>query len=183
MSINGFVTGRIGVGKTTVCERVIELVQGRGFCVSGVLTPALLDQDGQKVGIQLVDLATEERRILGRLGRDRKGLMVGKYTFDRQVLQWGCHVLDRAAAESCDLFVVDEIGPLELKRELGFTRALRVLESGILPRTLIVVRESLLDAVRAHAHDGQSVDFHVTQDNRSHIAADIAQRLLLRTVA
>lgn len=181
MSINGLVTGRIGVGKTTVCQRVVELARERGYSVGGLLTPPIFGQDGSKVGIAIVDVQRGARRTLALVGEDLGGPLLGKYSFDAEALRWGCEVLDRASREGCDLFVVDEIGRLELERGEGFVRALAILEANLLPRTLVVVRESLLDAFERRLPRIAMAKFEVTEVNRQHIAQDIADHLGLGT--
>ena len=177
--LNGLLTGPIGVGKTTVCQRVAGLARERGLSVGGTVTPAIYDQSGEKIGIALIDLETAERRVLAHLDRGQPGLKVGKYGFDVQVLAWGCDILDRAAVAGCDLFLVDEVGPLELVEGQGFTRALTVLETGILPRTLTVVRPALLDQVRQRAPGSRFVVFSVTEENRETLPGSIVDRLFL----
>jgi len=180
MPFNGFITGRVGVGKTTVCQRVVDLVRERDYAVSGILTPAEYGQDGSKTGISIVDLQTGTQRTLARIGQDLGGPQIGHYSFDPDALAWGCEVLDRASAGGCDLFVVDEIGPLELVKGQGFVRALAVLETDVLPRTLIVVRESYLQMLQRRLPHTQAAEFWVTEANRQEIVHQIADRLFLR---
>ena len=179
MPISGLMTGPIGAGKTTVCQRVVDLVRKRGFSVGGIVTPAIYDQSGEKTGIAIIDLGTTERRVLAHLDHGQPGLKVGKYRFDPMVLQWGREALDRAAAGGRDLFLVDEIGPLELVDGQGFTRALTVLETGILPRTIVVVRPSLLALVHQRATECLLVVFYVTDENRETLPYSIADQLFL----
>ncbi len=176
--VNGIITGRIGVGKTTVCERVIELARAGGYAVRGVLTPAIIGPDGRKVGIAIIDLATGESRTLARTDQEGTGLQVGKYAFDPAALRWGCEALDQAIGVGCDLLLVDEVGPLELSRGGGFVRAVTALEAGILPHVLLVVRESLLDDIRQHGGPAPLLEFRVTEENRDCLPAEVVERLL-----
>ena len=59
-------TGPIGVGKTTVAERVAGLALRQGLACGGLLAPAMLNACGQKAGIWGMDVATGERRQLAR---------------------------------------------------------------------------------------------------------------------
>ena len=178
--LNGIVTGEIGAGKTTVCETVANLARDRGLVVGGVITPAIHDQRGEKAGIAIVDLQTSERRVLGHLDHGQPGLKVGTYRFDEQALSWGCAILDRVAATGCDLFLVDEVGPLELVEGRGFARALSVLAAGSLSRTLTVVRPALLDQVRQRAPDARFAIFWVDERNREALPATIVAQLFGR---
>jgi len=168
--------GRIGAGKTTVCQRAVEWARGHGYLVRGVLTPAILE-NGTKTGIAILDIETGVRRTLARIGQEPGGLVVGKYSFDADALQWGCEILARASDQGGDLFVVDEIGYLELERNGGFVHALSILEAGIFPRTLTVVREPLLGAFQRRLPLVRFIEFRVTEANRQGVAGDIAERL------
>jgi len=139
------VSGAIGAGKTTVCQKVVEAARARGFACGGLLTPPLIE-DGRKVGIVGVDLGSGERRVLARTDHDLGGPCVGCYHFTADAFAWANAVIASAVEAGCDLLVVDEIGPLELVQGGGLAPTLDVL--GAAPRALIVVRISLVDALR-----------------------------------
>ena len=67
--INAILTGDVRVGKTTVCQAVVDLARERDYCVSGILTPPILDDKGMRLGINVTDLATGEHRVLARVWR------------------------------------------------------------------------------------------------------------------
>jgi nucleoside-triphosphatase THEP1 len=108
------------VGKTTVCQAVAELARRRGYRPGGVITPALHDSDGAKVGFEAADVGSGERWPLARTDQELGGPRVGPYTFDPAGLARVLRVLRRAATAGCDLLMVDEIGPLELEQGKGF---------------------------------------------------------------
>jgi len=54
------------VGKTTVCQAVAGLARRRGYRPGGVITPALYDRYGTKVGFEAVDVGSGERWPLAR---------------------------------------------------------------------------------------------------------------------
>jgi nucleoside-triphosphatase len=57
------VTGVRGAGKTAFCARLIELARSAGKQIAGVLSPAVFER-GEKIGIDVIDLRTNERRRL-----------------------------------------------------------------------------------------------------------------------
>jgi nucleoside-triphosphatase THEP1 len=113
-------TGRRGVGKTTVCQAVAELARRRGYQPGGVITPALYDHNGAKIGFEAMDVGSGERWPLARTdiflppmsGGDRGGgsghrqelgsLRVGHYSFDPNALARVLKVLKRACPEPLD---------------------------------------------------------------------------------
>lgn len=159
-------TGQRGVGKTTACQRLVEIASQRGYRVAGVLTPALFDQSGAKVGFEAVDAKSGERRVLARAHGDLGGPQIGRYSFDLTSLNWASHLLQRALATGCDLLIIDEIGPLELERGHGFVAILRHLQRRPPCHTLLVVRNELMNDLRPHLPQAQLRYRIVTPQNR-----------------
>jgi nucleoside-triphosphatase THEP1 len=124
-------TGRRGVGKTTVCQAVAELARHRGYRPGGVITPALSNSHGVKVGFEAVDVGSGERWPLARTDLELGGPRVGPYRLDPTGLARALRVLRRASYAGCDLFMVDEIGPLELEQGEGFAPILDLLRSSL----------------------------------------------------
>jgi nucleoside-triphosphatase THEP1 len=200
------VTGEVGVGKTTVVGRVVELVRARGCVCAGLWAPARV-VGGQKVGIEAVDLRSGKCRLLARTATQGAGeqalvqkkhhifesvlrpisdskcevnngqVQVGPYTFDAAVLAWANQVLADAIATRPDLLVVDEIGPLELERGRGLAPVLSPLAAGRVPRALVVVRAWLLDALRARLPGVPTAIFAVSPKTREAIPKQVVNWL------
>jgi nucleoside-triphosphatase THEP1 len=138
-------TGAPGTGKTTTCRRLLDRAHELGLGCSGILCPARID-GGVKVGIDVVDVRTEERRRLAEVDELPGRLRAGPYRFDEEAVAWGVSRL--GAACPCDVLIVDEIGPLEMDLREGWVNALDVLRAGEYRLAVAVVRPSLVDAVR-----------------------------------
>ncbi|GIK71939.1 MAG: hypothetical protein BroJett021_09270 [Chloroflexota bacterium] len=141
------VTGAIGSGKTTYCRAQIDAARRAGLDVAGVLSPARFER-GVKVGIDVLDLRSGELRRLAHLrtmetASDVTGVVTQRWRFDAAALAWANQVL--ATATPCDLLVVDELGPLELEQERGWTAALATIDTRAFDMALVVVRKSLLE--------------------------------------
>lgn len=140
-------TGPRGAGKTTFCQKLIGLARATGRDVAGLISPAVVEA-GERIGFDVEAIRTGERRILGR-ATPAAGLDValGRWCFSSAALAWGNQVL--ATSCPCDVLIVDEIGPLELRRGEGWTAALDALRRGPYRAALVVVRPELLDAAYA----------------------------------
>jgi nucleoside-triphosphatase THEP1 len=170
-------TGRRGVGKTTVCQAVAGLARRRGYQPAGVITPALYHSQGMKVGFEAVDVGSGERWSLSRTDRELGGPRVGAYSFDPDGLARALGVLTIAVTEGCDLFMVDEIGPLELEQGEGFAPVLDLLPVEGPTHTLIVIRPTLLDRLRLHLEGTEFTVFSVTEENRDELPLRIVKEL------
>jgi len=143
------VTGEIGCGKTTVCRRTLDLLRAQGIMPGGVLSPARLDAKGTKIGIDVLDVMTGERRPLARRVPGG-GETTGDYSFDERALAWANARLQAAVAAGPGLLVVDEIGPLELVRGGGLAALLKPLaDPKAVPHALVIVRRACVDALNA----------------------------------
>ena len=178
----GLLTGPVGVGKTTVAERVVGLARRKGLLCGGLLAPAMTNSCGQKAGIWGVDVETGERRILARTDRNLSGPLVGPYSFDAQALDWAVGVINRAlepaTPRACDLVVVDEIGKLELWHGTGLAPVLPRLAAGAGSRSLVLVRRSLLGELQARLAPAEQVVFAVDEENRGALAPQILTALM-----
>jgi nucleoside-triphosphatase len=146
------VSGWRGCGKTTFCEKCAGIAQAAGWRVAGLLSPAVF-HDGNKTGIDVIDLGSGERRRLARLPGNEDGnapFRTTGWVFDPDQMRWGNEIL--AGIEGCDLLVVDELGPLELLNDQGWTAGLAALDGGHYRAALAVVRPELLDTARRRWH-------------------------------
>jgi nucleoside-triphosphatase THEP1 len=173
----GLLTGPVGVGKTTVVERVAGLARRQGIHCGGLLAPAMVNSCGQKAGIWGVDIGTGGRRVLARTDRDLGGPAIGLYSFDAAALDWAVGVVDSAIG-ACDLLIVDEIGKLELWRGIGLAPVLPRLSAGDAKRALILVRDSLLSELQARLGPVEQAVFRVREENRDALPTDVLSDIL-----
>ncbi|GEM_PF-204024 len=158
-------TGPRGVGKTTVCLRAVALAQQAGFSCAGLLT--LREDEDQRV---VVSVRTGLRRPLTTT--DPAGVRVGRFLFDPAALAWGAEIL--AQSTPCDLLVVDELGPLELRGE-GWAVGLETLRRGAFRLGLVVVRPELVEEMLARFPHAYVLE--VTLENRDDLPGRIIARI------
>ena len=106
-------TGRPGVGKTTLVNRVYEHYSKNGFKVEGLTTREVRERNA-RTGFMLTDLASGREGWLATkdLGT---GPRVGSYVVVSDDLEKiGVAALERSMNGAADLVIVDEIGPMEM---------------------------------------------------------------------
>ena len=135
-------SGESELGKTTLCLKLADMLKAIPMVVNGVICPPVYE-GLSKTGIDVQILKSGEKRQLARLNSGKsEGLFTRKWLFDETVTDWGNEEL--AKATPCDILIVDELGPLEFERGLGFLNGFTVINSRDYSAALVVIRPSLL---------------------------------------
>jgi nucleoside-triphosphatase THEP1 len=149
------ITGSSGSGKTTWCEALVDQAHQMGISAVGLLSPPVYAGD-RKIGIDLLDLETQERRRLAWLRTSQEPTPAGPATidwqFDPQVLAWGDNRLRQTDANQKalqNLLILDELGPLEFVRGQGWQSGLRMIDGRGFWLACVVVRPALLPVALA----------------------------------
>lgn len=136
------VTGLSGAGKTTWCKNLVENAKANGYVVEGILSPGIFEGK-RKIGIEVLDLHTGEKKQLAKLREGRKSeISTPRWVFDPQSLEWANQRLENGSGS--DLLIIDELGPLEFLRNEGLLAGLKRLDQGEFQVACVVVRSSLL---------------------------------------
>jgi nucleoside-triphosphatase len=158
------VVGEPRSGKTSWCREYIDWRRESGSSVGGILCPAIAKQE-QRIGFNVIDLLTGEKVPFARLSRYRSskgGEKIGDYTISRDGILFARAAIKRAVESKCNLVVIDEVGPLELRGK-GLMPAVELaLASPV--NVLIVVRSSLKGALQRRFSEYEFV-----------VAADLTQ--------
>lgn len=170
-----FVTGRPGIGKTTVILNAIDELKKRGYVLGGMVTREAREK-GTRTGFEIINVNKGQKGWLAHTNQSN-GPQVGKYRVNLTDLdQIGVRAI-KEAIETADIVVIDEIGPMELFSS-SFKQAVKdVLDSSKAALGVIHyrTREPLIDSVRKRS-DAEIIE--VTTANRDSIHNVIIQRLL-----
>jgi len=164
------ITGRPGVGKTTLIERILERLS---VPAGGMLTVETR-VCGHRVGFEIRDVATGAAGVLAHV-HHREGPKIGRYTVDLvSVREVGVAAIDRAIS-SAALVVIDEIGPMELASPDFVPSVERALASDA---ALLISTHANADCPIAHRVRQELELFRVRLGNRDRLVDEIVERFL-----
>jgi nucleoside-triphosphatase THEP1 len=144
--------------------------------MAGFISPPLLDAGGRKTGIEMLNLATGEHHTFARVVGLDENPDVGVYRLEGDAIEWARGLLGSALVSDIDLLVIDEIGPLELKRGGGFAFALEPLADPVrIPNAIVIVRRELVDELAERLGRPDMVRVEVTEDVRGTAPAQLVR--------
>lgn len=167
-------TGRPGIGKTTIITNVIDKLGKGGYLIGGMVTREVREK-GSRIGFEIVDVSTGQKGWLAQISQS-VGPQVGKYRVNLNDLdQVGVRAIQDALA-TADLIIVDEIGPMELFSPRFRQTVQDVLDSD--KTTLGVVhykaRAPLIDSIKKRS-DAEVIE--VNERNRESLHNVIIDRM------
>lgn len=170
-----FLTGRPGVGKTTVLIRAVEKLKESGYIPGGMISRELRDK-GSRIGFEIINLKTQAKGWLAHINQP-SGPKIGKYRVNLKDLeQIGAKSIIEAI-ETADFIVIDEIGPMELYSRAFVNAVFQALHSNKLIVGTIHwrARGKLIETVRKSV---ESEIIEVNPQNREHLCAVVVEKCL-----
>ncbi|MDI9619560.1 MAG: NTPase [Candidatus Nezhaarchaeota archaeon] len=167
-----FVTGRPGIGKTTLTMGVVDQLRRRGFRVGGMVTLELRE-GGVRRGFKIVDVGSGSEAPLASLS-SAPGPRVGKYLVHVKNLDLVAVRAIETSLRQDELVVIDEIGPMELKSQ----RFVNIVEESLSSRKPILatlhyrLRHPIIDFIRSR-FEVVTID----ESNRGLLLSVISERI------
>jgi len=166
-------TGKTGIGKTTVCEKVIAMAEHHGHSCGGFLTAKC------ERGIIITDIRTGEKKPLAGLTDIYGGPRTWRYFFNPEGIEFGNRAL--SGGVTSEILFVDEIGHLELRGE-GFAGAIEMVGTESVRNSIVVIRKKLLPEFLPRLCRGITV-IETTRSNRDTLPQKIYNLLRLSNAA
>ena len=174
------VTGQPGCGKTTAVKKLVDELRAHGASVRGFYTDEVL-RGGRRIGFDVVLVPDGRRGPLARKGAP--GPKVGQYGVDVEGFE-------RLALPTLDvdddtIYVLDEIGRMELKSDVFAGRVQELLARGVrlvgaITAPIYGHRVAFCDRVSAT----RGVAVHkLTKSTRDGVTAELRESLVARFVA
>lgn len=165
-------TGRPGVGKTTLVRRVVERLE----CPAAGFYTEEVREGGRRVGFRLVTL---DGRASMMAHVDFRGPhRVGRYGVDLRALDQVAVPEIRRGLREAEVVVIDEIGPMELRSEAFRQAVLEALASPVrLLATVMLRPHPFADALKRRPEVRL---FEVTPANREALVEEVVGLLSAR---
>ena len=174
-----YVTGRPGIGKSTVVLKAVDILKEHGLKIGGIFCPEVRGAQGYRIGFKIIDLLSNKEGWLARKNIRVSGPRVGKYVvIVSDAISIGVEAL-RNAVEHADVIVIDEVGPMELKVNELRREIINALKSN---KHIIAVVHYRLRDYEIISVLKNYIKFEVTFTNRDKLPRIIADKILSSTV-
>jgi len=166
--MNLLITGKPGIGKTTLIKKLIDASGREKF--AGFYTEEVHDEKGERQGFKIVTLSGKEG-ILAKKGLKSK-YRVGKYGVNiRNLEEIAVKEIEQALYNKVNAIIIDEIGPMEICSEKFRDAVIKALDSPL--RVIATIKnasEPFLNKLRAR-NDVEIVE--VNSNNRNNLSTII----------
>ncbi|MDW8033917.1 MAG: NTPase [Nitrososphaerota archaeon] len=106
------ITGRPGIGKTTVVSKIVNILKSNNVSVGGMITYEVRE-GGVRTGFVVEDLKTGSKGLMASIRYD-SGPRVGKYVVNiAEIENIGVRAIE-SSLNNDEVVIIDEIGPMEL---------------------------------------------------------------------
>ena len=169
-----FLTGRPGIGKTTVLLRIVKILKEKGLKVGGLISREIR-RGNSRIGFKLIDLESGREGWLAHV-KQPTGPRVGKYRVCMRDLESiGVNAILKAVKEA-DIVVIDEVGPMEMFSECFKKAVAEALNSEkiVLGTVHYRIKDSFTAMIKAK---GDIEVVEVTIKNREILPENIARKI------
>ncbi len=131
------ITGKRQLGKSTLCRHLTQALEAEGLQVRGLLTRTVGAHE-----LEAEELPSHRVHRLTYPFDSEAGIGLTHFRINPEAMLRSSQALE--AAFPTEIFVLDELGPLELKLGQGWVRVLTLLQEQAFCVAFIVVRPTLL---------------------------------------
>jgi len=168
-SVNVLLTGRPGIGKTTLIKRLIEATP---LSKGGFYTEEVREK-GQRVGFSLTTLDGKES-VLAHV-EIKSQYRVGRYGVDIDTFEAiGVESITKAISTN-EIIIIDEIGRMELFSRKFREIVLQALKTGRVVATIKKGRGYFIDEIKSRK-DARVIE--VNPENRETLLSSLAQTVI-----
>ena len=164
---NILLTGRPGVGKTTLIKKIAKALPGK---IGGFYTEEIREKD-KRLGFRIVDFEGN-KGILAHV-KVKSPVKISKYGVNFSDLEKIGVVAIKKAQKEADFIVVDEVGKMELASKKFISAILSALNSPKICIATIMQKDNFL--TRRMKGRGDVRLFEITFENRDRLVEEILE--------
>ncbi len=168
-SVNVLLTGRPGIGKTTLIKRLVEATT---LSKGGFYTEEVREK-GQRVGFSLTTL-DGKKSLLAHINI-KSPYRVGRYSVDIDTFETIGVESIRKALSTNELIIIDEIGRMELFSSKFRDIVLQALKTGRVVATIKKGRGGFIDEIKSRK-DARVLE--VNLENRETLSSKLAKTVI-----
>jgi nucleoside-triphosphatase len=177
-----FLTGKPGIGKTSLALNVAQVVKESGYEIGGMVSREVKENEA-RIGFEIQDLKIGEKGWLAHKKLIR-GPRLGKYFVNLNDLEnIGVRaILNALGDQDIDLIVIDEIGPMELLSKVFIDAIMKVLDFNkpVLGTIHYKANHFLIDKIKSAEN---SKIILITTENRNLILQNLCNDIKLEIYA
>lgn len=167
------ITGERQQGKSTLCRTLIEQVRKQQVPLSGVIT-----RHTDYHSLEVEELKTGVRYPLTKAWEAANGPLK-RFTIDGQAFERSAQAIRDSFPTQ--LFIVDEIGPLELEHHQGWYEAISLLRHTVWDTAILVIRPHLIPVAICELPAVIYTVVNVTEANRDALPARLRDAIIKGT--
>jgi len=168
------ITGDIGIGKTTVCGKIISKLKSNRFLCGGILS--VKDSGGD---IKVLNIKNNKEIAFASNNIEYRGPRTRNKFFSQEGIDYGNNAIEESL--DSDFLFVDELGPIELEKK-GYYKVLDHIHNNRFNNIVIIIRRSLLSTYK-EILGKKIIVFEVYKENRDIIPLQIYDYLIKHKVA
>lgn len=150
-----FVTGKSGAGKSTLLKEFNDEFKRKNRNAAGVISEVVYE-NGERAGYDVLILKSGERLPLCRT-TGGGAVKLGKFYFDETAFEKINAELIKEITENSEIFILDEIGLLEMNKKGLYPSLERLMQTNSIPVMVFSVRKDILDEVKSYFGQGEII--------------------------
>jgi nucleoside-triphosphatase len=170
-----FVTGRPGIGKSSVLLRAVDGPKLKGYKIGGMISHEVREK-GIRVGFEIIDFSSGRKGWLAHINQP-VGPKVSKYKVNLNDLDLVGAGSIQDAIRNSQIIIIDEIGPMELFSQSFREAVVEATDSGkpVLGTIHFKARDPLINLIR-NRDDNEVIK--VTYENRKDLHTDLIDKVV-----
>lgn len=168
-------TGSPGIGKTTALLKIVGDLKAKGFSIGGMVNREVR-KGNTRIGFEIIDLLTGRQGWLAKVNQ-KGGPQLGKYHVNLDDLDSvGVQAINKAV-ETCNVVIIDEIGPMELFSERFKEATRKALASSKIVFAVVHWKTSDKLVIEAKSREDSEI-ITITTENREKLPEAVMAKVV-----